>query len=128
MEAVKLIPTAILAVVLSISSYAQMHDHSKIAATKTEIIKILGNCEMCRALIEKATQINGVIKTEWNNETKTLMLIYDPSKAKSDNIQKMIVAVGHGTEKFKYDDNHTTVFLLAANMKGKSKINLAFTT
>ena len=40
----------------------------------------------------------------------------------------MIVAVGHDTEKFKYDDNHTIVCLLAANMKGKSKINLAFTT
>ena len=64
MEAVKLISTAILAVVLSISSYAQMHDHSKMAATKTETIKILDNCEMCRDRIEKAAQINGVIKTD----------------------------------------------------------------
>jgi mercuric ion binding protein len=100
----KLIITAVLAIVMSSGAFAQMHDHGSMASVKTETIKVSGNCDMCKARIEKAAKIEGVSKAEWNDETKLLTLEYDPMKVKSEDVQKKIAAVGHDTEKFKADD------------------------
>jgi copper chaperone CopZ len=104
MKTIKFIVATVLAVVLSISSFARMNEHSKTDATKTKTIKVSGNCGMCKARIEKAAKIDGVSKADWNKETKILTLVYDPSKVKSDDVQKKIASVGHDTEKFKADD------------------------
>ncbi len=104
MKTVKIIIVALLAIVLGSNSFAQTHDHSKMTSSKTETLKVLGNCEMCQARIEKAAKLVGVTKASWDTETKLLTLVYDPSKVKSDDIQKKIAAVGHDTEKFKGDD------------------------
>ncbi len=71
------------------------------AANKTENIKVSGNCESCKTRIEKAAKIPGVITSEWNQKTKVLTLVYDPTKVKSDDVQRKIAAVGHDTPKFK---------------------------
>lgn len=73
-------------------------------STKTESIKVWGNCGMCKARIEKAVKVDGVTKASWNTKTKMLSLVYDPSKITNDDLQKKIAAVGHDTEKFKADD------------------------
>ena len=115
MKTVKIIIVAVLAMVLGSNSFAQMTDHSKMnmsktdskmdmSSTKTENIKVWGNCDMCKARIEKAAKVNGVSKASWDTKTKMLSLVYDPSKTNSDDIQKKIAAVGHDTEKFKADD------------------------
>lgn len=115
MKTVKIIIIALLAVVLGSNSYAQMHDHSKMdmsktnskkdmTSTKTETIKVWGECETCQASIEKAAKVDGVSKASWDKTTKILTLVYDPSKVKCDDIQKKIAAVGYDTEKYKADD------------------------
>lgn len=117
MKTVKIIIVALLAVVLGSNSYAQMTDHSKMdmsktstnskmdmTSTKTETIKVWGNCNTCKAHIEKAAKADGVSKASWDKTTKLLTLEYDPSKVKSDDIQKKIAAVGYDTEKFKGDN------------------------
>lgn len=104
MKTLKFIIGAVLAVVMGVSSFAQMHDHSKMTASKTEFIKIWGNCSTCKSRIEKAAKIEGVSKAEWNKDTKVLTLVYDPALVKSDDVQKKIAAVGHDTEKYKTDD------------------------
>ena len=106
MKTVKIIIIALFSVVLGSNSYAQMTDHSKMdmATIKTETIKVWGNCETCQARIEKAAKADGVSKASWDKDTKLLTLVYDPSKVKSDKIQKKIAAVGHDTEKFKAED------------------------
>jgi len=71
------------------------------AATKTESIKVSGNCESCKARIEKAVKVDGVTKADWSTKTKMLTLVYDPAKVKSDDAQKKIAAVGHDTPKYK---------------------------
>lgn len=71
------------------------------SATKTESIKVSGNCESCKTRIEKAAKISGVMKAEWSEKTKVLTFVYDPAKVKSDEVQKKIAAVGHDTPKFK---------------------------
>ena len=117
MKTVKIILIALFASILGSTSYAQMTDHSKMdmsktstdskmnmASTKTETIKVLGNCSTCKRKIEKAAKADGVSKASWDTDSKLLTLVYDPSKVKSDDIQKKIAAVGYDTEKFKGDD------------------------
>lgn len=104
MKPVKFIIAAVLAVVIGTNTFAQMHDHNTIVSSKTETIKVSGNCDMCKTRIEKAAKIKGVSKAEWSDKTKLLTLVYDLTKVKSDDVQKKIAAVGHDTEKFKADD------------------------
>jgi mercuric ion binding protein len=117
MKTVKIIIVALLAIALGSNSYAQMHDHSQMdmsktkmdskmdmAITKTESIKVWGECETCQAAIEKAAKVVGVTKASWDKNTKILSLVYDPSKISNDDIQKKIAAIGYDTEKYKADD------------------------
>lgn len=101
MKTIQLMVVAALAIFLSANTFAQTTDHSKMVSTKTETIKVSGNCDMCKSRIEKAAKIDGVSKAEWSDKTKVLTLVYDSSKVKSDDVQKKIAAVGHDTEKFK---------------------------
>jgi mercuric ion binding protein len=101
MKTLKLFLVAIIALTVSATSYAQMTDHSKMSAPKTETIKVSGNCESCKARIEKAAKVEGVTKAVWNEKTKLLTLVYDPSKVKSLDIQKRIADVGHDTPLFR---------------------------
>lgn len=104
MKTIKIIIVALLVVVFGFNSYSQVHDHSKMASTKTESIKVWGECETCQSKIEKAAKVDGVTKASWNKETKMLSLVYDHSKITGDDIQKKIAAVGYDTEKYKGDD------------------------
>ena len=112
MKTLKYIFAAIIAISVSATTSAQMTDHSKMkmskaettTTTKTESIKVSGNCETCKARIEKAAKVDGVSKADWSTKTKVLTLTYDPSKVKSDDIQKKIAAVGNDTQKYKATD------------------------
>jgi len=102
MKTAKFVVFAIMAMMVFSNSYAQTG--SKTTATKTESIKVSGNCGMCKERIEKAAKVDGVTKADWDKTTKILTLVYNPAVVKSDDIQKKIAAVGHDTEKFKADD------------------------
>jgi periplasmic mercuric ion binding protein len=109
MKTIKFIIATLFAVAIASSSFAQMdmkmHDHSKMAAaTKTETVKVWGNCGSCKARIEKTAKVDGVTKALWDAKIQVLTLTYDPSKVKVEDIQKKIAAVGHDTEMFKADD------------------------
>jgi periplasmic mercuric ion binding protein len=93
---------AMLAMFVFTNSYSQTK--SATAATKTAVIKVSGKCGMCKERIETAAKVEGVTQAEWNKETKKLTLAYNPSRVKSDDVQKKIAAAGHDTEKFKADD------------------------
>ena len=101
MKTLKLFIVTIIALAVSATATAQMTDHSKMSAPKTEIIKVGGNCESCKSRIEKAAKIEGVTKADWNEKTKKLTLVYDPSKVRSADIQKKIADVGHDTPLFR---------------------------
>ena len=44
---------------------------------KTETVKVWGNCEMCKATIEKAANKKGDAKAVWNDETKQATITYN---------------------------------------------------
>jgi len=109
MKTVKFIIATVFAITMGLSSFAQMdmnkHDHSKMASeSKTVSIKVWGNCGMCKSRIENTAKVDGVSKALWDAKTQILTLTYDPSKVKTDDIQKKIAAIGHDTEMFKADD------------------------
>lgn len=117
MKTVKIIIIALLSVVIGSNSYAQMHDHSKMDMSKTstnskmdmitpktETIKVSGNCDMCKARIEKAAKIDGVSKAEWSTKDKTLTAVFDPAKTNMETIGKKIAAAGHDNDKAKATD------------------------
>ncbi len=98
MKTVKIIIIAILAIVITSSAYSQT------ITTKSETIKVSGNCDMCKASIEKATKVDGVSKAEWSKNAKTLTATFDPAKTSIDAIGKKIAAVGYDNEKAKATD------------------------
>jgi periplasmic mercuric ion binding protein len=104
MKTIRFIIVALFVISPVANLFAQAHDNSQKATTKTESIKVSGNCEMCKARIEKAAKVEGVSKAEWNQATKLLTLVYNPKVVTSDAVQKKIAAVGHDTEKYKADD------------------------
>jgi copper chaperone CopZ len=95
MKTIKIIIIAILAFVFTSNTNTQS------ATTKTETIKVSGNCDMCKARIEKAAKIDGVTKAEWSVKNKTLMATFDPAKTSIDAIGKKIAAAGHDNDKAK---------------------------
>jgi copper chaperone CopZ len=104
MKTVKIILVVLIATLLGGNSYAQMQDHSKMASTKTETLKVSGNCDMCKARIEKAAKYDGVSKAEWDKKSKLLAVTYDPAKTSMDVIAKKVAAVGHDNSLAKADD------------------------
>ncbi len=109
MKTIKFVLVVILLISFGSASFAQMHDHSSMgmgnaSSTKSETFKVWGNCDLCKARIEKAAKIDGVTSAVWNTDSKKLAVVYNPSKVKSEDVQKKIAAAGHDTEKFKADD------------------------
>lgn len=89
---------------LFVSMNVSAQNQAKNDKTKTESIKVQGNCDMCKARIEKAAKTEGVTSATWDSKTDLLTLNYDPSKTSADAVAKKIAAVGHDTEKYKAED------------------------
>jgi copper chaperone CopZ len=104
MKTVKIILVVLIATFLGANTYAQSNQTSKVSATKTETIKVSGNCDMCKARIEKAAKFDGVSKAEWDKKSKILSVTFDPSKTNMEIVGKKLAAAGHDTEKLKADD------------------------
>jgi len=80
---------------------AEDHDHHP---KKENEFYVKGNCESCKARIEKAAKDAGANSAEWSAETQTVILNFDPKKTSSDKILKKIADVGHDNEKYKSTD------------------------
>ncbi|MFT3740870.1 MAG: cation transporter [Breznakibacter sp.] len=85
-----------------LSANAQISNNT--TSPKTETIRVMGNCGMCKARIEKAAKTDGVSQAQWDSKTKLLTLVYDPSKTNVEIIGKKVAAAGHDTDKAKADD------------------------
>lgn len=73
------------------------------AAVK-QTFKVSGNCEMCKARIDKAAKkVSGVSKADWNVDTKMLTVEFDPKKTNLQAIQAAIAKVGHDNDGGKAD-------------------------
>jgi copper chaperone CopZ len=86
-------------VLLSTTSNAQIKN------TKTETVKIYGNCGMCKTTIEKTGSIKKIATVDWNQETQMATLTYDSKKTNPDEILKRIALAGYDSDKFLAPDD-----------------------
>ena len=68
--------------------------------TKTETIKVWGNCGMCKTKIEKAAKAAGAKTANWNEDSKELKISYAANKTTSVKIQQAIAKSGYDTQDF----------------------------
>ncbi|MCD1119065.1 TonB-dependent receptor domain-containing protein [Chryseobacterium turcicum] len=84
-----------------VTSDIENHHHSK---GENEFF-VKGNCESCKARIEKAAKSAGANSAEWSAEKQMIVLDFDSSKTSADQILKKIAEVGHDNEKYKTTDD-----------------------
>src|SRR5690606_36720187 len=99
MKSLSKIVMVIVVLLSSINSFAQIKN------AKTETVKIYGNCDMCKANIEKAGNVNKVANVEWNEDTKMATFTYDANKTNQDEILKRIALAGYDSDNFLAPDD-----------------------
>lgn len=68
----------------------------------TETFKVYGNCGMCEKTIEGAlTDVEGIVKADWNKDTKMMEVTFHEHKVTLDEIKKKIATVGYDTVEFR---------------------------
>ena len=66
---------------------------------------VLGQCEMCKDRIEKATfKIKGVKYSSWSIPKNKLSIIYNSNKVSLNDIKKQIAEAGHDTDEITATD------------------------
>jgi hypothetical protein len=78
---------------------------AQVKNTKTETVKIYGNCGICETTIEKAGKLKKVVKVDWNKDTKMATIVYDAKKTNQDEILKRIALAGYDSDKFLAPDD-----------------------
>lgn len=73
--------------------------------TKTESVKIYGNCEMCKSAIEKAGYITKEATVNWDKDTKMATISYDSLKTSKKEILKRIALAGYDSDSFLAPDD-----------------------
>jgi mercuric ion binding protein len=76
-----------------------------VVSEQTAVIKVLGNCGMCRKTIEKAATEAGAIRAFWNEDTHQLSVTFNQGKSSVEAIQKAVALSGYDNEGFKAPDN-----------------------
>ncbi len=99
MKSLSKIVMVIVVLLSSMNSFAQIKN------AKTETVKIYGNCDMCKANIEKAGNVNKVANVEWNEDTKMATFTYDANKTNQDEILKRIALAGYDSDNFLAPDD-----------------------
>jgi hypothetical protein len=74
------------------------------AQSKSESVKVFGNCGMCQTRIEKAAKEAGATTAKWDAETNMLAVSYRTSITSLDKIEQKVASVGHDTKGVRAND------------------------
>lgn len=91
---------SIISIILSTATIS-----AQVKNTKTETFHINGNCEMCKATIEKAGNKKKESQVSWDASTQSARISYDAEKTSADAILKRIALAGYDNEKYLAPDN-----------------------
>lgn len=91
--------TSFLALMMAVS-FISVSQAQSTAKLSKETIEVWGNCEMCKARIEKAAKHAGATSADWNVETKMLAVSFPSEKTSVTTIEQKVAAVGHDTKNF----------------------------
>src|SRR5829696_395065 len=71
---------------------------SAFAQSKSETIKVSGECGMCKSKIEKAAKTGGASYALWDVDSKMLTVKYNSHSTNTTKIEKAVARVGYDTE------------------------------
>lgn len=74
------------------------------AQTKSEKIKVNGECGMCKSKIEKAAKSAGASYALWDVDNKVLTVKYDSKTSNTAKIEQAVAGVGYDTQNVKATD------------------------
>ena len=74
------------------------------AQTKSETLKVSGECGSCKKKIESAAKKAGASYAVWDVDSKELAIKYNSTTTNSAKIQKAIADVGYDTPDYKATD------------------------
>jgi hypothetical protein len=74
------------------------------AQTKTQKIKVAGECGMCKNKIESSAKKAGASYAIWNVDTKELIVKYNSTSSSSAKIEEGIAKAGYDTPNYKAKD------------------------
>lgn len=100
MKTIKMIFAIVLLAAFGMTTTAQTTTKTT-AQQKTATFKVWGNCDMCKARIEKTVNAEGATSSNWDSTTQLLAVTFDPAKTNVESLSKKLASVGHDTEKFK---------------------------
>lgn len=75
------------------------------AQSKTETLKVSGECGSCKKKIESAAKKAGASFASWDVDSKELKIKYNSTSTNSAKIQQAIAAVGYDTQDYKATDD-----------------------
>lgn len=93
-----------ISIIICVSIFITNIGLSQTKNLKVQDVRVYGNCGMCKKTIEKAGNIKGVAKTEWDIETLTATITMDSTKTTIDDVLKKIAAAGYDSDKFRAPD------------------------
>jgi hypothetical protein len=91
-----MLPVAMLLFAL-FAGRAAAQDPTPSSMVQTTTFQVGGNCKMCKKRIEDAAQGKGVVKAEWDVDTKIMTLAYDSDITTAMTVQKRVAKAGHDT-------------------------------
>ena len=79
--------------------------NAQIKNSRTETVKIYGNCGMCKSTIEKAGNLKNVAHVDWDKDTKMATITYNTTKTNQEEILKRIALAGYDSDQFLAPDD-----------------------
>lgn len=67
-------------------------------------VHVWGNCEKCKATIEKSCNLNGVARATWDVDSKLLSLKLDTNIVSVDAVLQSVSKAGYDNEKYYGND------------------------
>jgi periplasmic mercuric ion binding protein len=92
----------LMAVLFTAFSFLKVNGQDKAAK---ETVKVYGNCDMCKARIEKAAKTAGASTAKWDDESKILAVTFNESKTSLKAIEEKVAGVGYDTEHVQAKDD-----------------------
>lgn len=75
--------------------YTAFISNAQIKNSKTEIVQVWGNCNMCKQTIEKVANKKGLVKAIWDKDNKKASITYDTAITTINEILKRIALAGY---------------------------------
>lgn len=88
-----------LVLLSSINAVAQIKNQ------KIVVVKVAGNCEMCKSTIENAARLKSTAQVKWDDDAQIATLSFDSTKTTQQEVLKKIALAGYDNEMFLAPDD-----------------------